>query len=249
MKHSTRENLAALRRGMRHGIPIALGYFAVSLTLGIAAQNAGIGAGPAALMSLLVTASAGEFAGITMIAAAATYIETAVMEFVANARYLLMSCALSQKISKDTRFYHRFIMGFYVTDEIFALAAAVPGKVNPFYIYGAVLVASPAWTLGTYIGAVLGSALPTRAVSALSVGLYGMFLASIIPPARKNKIVAGLILLSFAVSGAAAVIPGISALSAGTRTILLTVVLSAAAAILFPQKTEETGKEADADAR
>ncbi len=249
MKHSTGENLAALRRGLRHGIPIALGYFAVSLTLGIAAQNAGIGAGPAALMSLLVTASAGEFAGITMISAAATYFETAVMEFVANARYLLMSCALSQKISPDTPFYHRFIMGFYVTDEIFALAASSPGKVNPFYIYGAVLVASPAWTLGTYLGAVLGSALPARAVSALSVGLYGMFLASIIPPARKNKIVAALILLSFAASGVCTVIPGIASLSAGTRTILLTVVLAAGAAILFPVREESVQKEANDHAR
>ncbi len=249
MKHSTRETLAALRRGMRHGVPIALGYFAVSLTLGIAAQDAGMGAGPAALLSLLLTASAGEFAGITMMAAAATYIETAVMEFVANARYLLMSCALSQKIAPETKFYHRFIMGFYVTDEIFALAAASPGKVNPFYIYGAVLVASPAWTLGTYLGAILGNALPARAVSALSVGLYGMFLASIIPPARKNKIVAGVILLSFAASGAAAVIPGIASLSAGTRTILLTVLLSAGAALFFPVKTDDSKKEAAADAR
>lgn len=248
MKPTTRENLLALRRGMRHGIPIALGYLAVSLTIGIAAQNAGVAAGQAALMSLLVTASAGEFAGITMIAATATYFETALMEFVANARYMLMSCALSQKIAPETKFHHRMIMGFYVTDEIFALAASSPGKLNPFYLYGAILVASPGWTLGTFLGAVLGAALPARIVSALSVGLYGMFLATIIPPARKSKIIAGLVLLSFIASGAAAVLPGISSLSDGTRTILLTLVLSVGAAILFPVRKVES-KEAETDAR
>lgn len=249
MQKRRRENLSALLRGIRHGIPIALGYFAVSLTLGIAAQNAGMTPGQSALMSLLVTASAGEYAGITMIAASATYIETAIMEFVANARYLLMSCALSQKISPDTKFFHRFIMGFYVTDEIFALAAGARGKLNPFYIYGAVLVASPAWTLGTFVGAVLGSTLPARIVSALSVGLYGMFLASIIPPARKSKILAGLIALSFLASGICAVLPGISSLSEGTRTILLTLLLATGAALLFPLKPEkETAHEEVSDA-
>lgn len=238
MQKRFRENTAALLHGIRHGIPIALGYFAVALTLGIAAQNAGMTAGQAALMSMLVTASAGEYAGITMIAASATYIETAVMEFVANARYLLMSCALSQKLSPDMKFHHRFIMGFYVTDEIFALASGVTGKLNPFYIYGAVLVASPAWTLGTFIGAVLGNTLPPRIVSALSVGLYGMFLASIIPPARKSRVLAGLVALSFLASGISAVLPGLSSLSEGTRTILLTAVLSTAAALLFPVKPD-----------
>ncbi len=242
MQKQRRENLSAFLRGIRHGIPIALGYFAVSLALGIKAQEAGMTPGQASLMSLLVTASAGEYAGITMIAAAATYIETAIMEFVANARYLLMSCALSQKLSPDMKFRHRFFIGFYVTDEIFALASGVTGKLNPFYIYGAVLVASPAWTLGTFVGAVLGSALPARIVSALSVGLYGMFLASIIPPARKSKILAGLIALSFLASGVCAVVPGISSLSEGTRTILLTLVLATGAALLFPVKPETAEK-------
>lgn len=248
MRNHPSRNYTEWKRGVRHGIPIALGYFAVALTLGIAARNAGITPAQATLMSLLLNASAGEFAGFTMIAASATYIETAIMEFVANARYLLMSCSLSQKLSPEMKSRHRFIMGFFVTDEFFALATSTPGKLNPFYYYGAITVASPAWAIGTYVGAVLGNALPARAVSALSVGLYGMFLATIIPPARKSKILTGLIALSFLLSGVLSVIPGISALSEGTRTIILTVLLASLAAIFFPIKAEADGKEA-ADAR
>lgn len=249
MRNKSRQNLTELTRGFRHGIPIALGYFAVSITLGIAAQNAGVTAVQATLMSLLLHASAGQFAGITMIAASATYIETAIMEFVANARYLLMSCALSQKLSPEMKTRHRFLIGYFVTDELFALGVGTNGKLNPFYYYGAALAASPAWALGTFIGAVLGNALPVRAVSALSVGLYGMFLATIIPPARKSKVVAVLIALSFLLSGAASVIPGISDLPEGTRTILLTVLLSVGAAVFFPVKSETEDKEVSADAR
>ncbi len=249
MRKNSRKNLSELCRGMRHGIPIALGYFAVSLTLGIAAQkDAAMTPLQAALMSLLLHASAGEFAGITMIAAGASYLETALMEFVANARYLLMSCALSQKLSPQMKTRHRFLIGYFVTDELFALGVNTQGKLNPFYYYGAALTASPAWALGTLVGAVLGNALPARAVSALSVGLYGMFLATIVPPARKSKVIAGLILLSFLLSGAAAVLPLLSEMPEGTRTILLTVLLASGASILFPVRNAEGKKEGETDA-
>ena len=249
MRNASRKYFTELWRGFRHGIPIALGYFAVALTLGIAAtKDAGMTPWQAALMSLLLHASAGEFAGITMIAASASYIETAIMEFVANARYLLMSCALSQKLSPQMKTRHRFIIGYFVTDELFALGVSADGKLNPFYYYGAALAASPAWALGTFVGAILGNALPTRAVSALSVGLYGMFLATIIPPARKSKILACLIVLSFLLSGAAAVLPWVSALPEGTRTILLTVILASLFALLFPVKNDAE-KEAAANER
>lgn len=239
MTHQHGANRACFLRGMRHGIPIALGYFAVALTLGIAARAAGMSAWQATLTSMLLNASAGEFAAFTMIGAGAGYLEAAVMEAVANARYLLMSCSLSQKFSDSTLLRHRLLVGFYVTDELFGISMAEPGYLNPFYTYGAVSVAAPGWALGTFVGVVLGNVLPLRAVSALGVGLYGMFLAIIIPPARKSRVVAGLVAVSFAASGLAAAVPALAAVSAGTRTIILTVALSAAAALLFPVREEE----------
>ena len=122
---------------------------------------------------------------------------------------------------------------------LFGITIARPGWLNPFYTYGAIALAAPAWAAGTACGIIAGNLLPLRAVSALSVALYGMFLAIIIPPARKSKVVAALVAISFALSFVCTYLPGISALSDGTRTILLTVAISCAAAILFPVKQEE----------
>lgn len=226
------------KKGLKNGIPIALGYFAVSFTLGITAKNAGLTALQAMLASFTLNASAGEFAGFTLIAAGASYLEVALMEFVANARYLLMSCALSQKLSPDTSLLHRLLIGYDVTDEIFGISIAVPGKLNPYYTFGAIAIAIPGWSIGTYLGVVMGNTLPANIVSALSVGLYGMFIAIIIPPARRSKIIAGLVAASMAASFAFSKLPYISSISSGMRTILLTVAISALAAFLFPIKED-----------
>ena len=231
-------------RGMRDGIPICTGYFAVSITLGIAARNAGLTVWQATLASMLTNASAGEFAAFTLIAANASYWELIIMEAVANARYLLMSCALSQKFSPATGLGHRLGVGFGITDEIFGISVTSPGFLDPFYSYGAMAVALPGWALGTCVGVLLGNILPLRAVSALSVGLYGMFLAVIIPASKKSKIILGVVIVSMAASFAMEVIPVFGAIASGTRTIILTVVIASAAAILFPVKEEEK-EEAD----
>ena len=216
--------------GMRDGVPIALGYFAVSFSLGIAARSAGLTPIQGFIASLFNNASAGEYAAFSLIAAGATYVEVAIITLIANARYLLMSCALAQRFAPGTPFFHRLIIGYDVTDELFGITIARPGCLNPFYTYGALM--------GTALGIVAGNLLPLRAVSALSVALYGMFLAIIIPPARKNKVVAALVALSFALSFACNYLPGIASLSDGTRTILLTVLISCGAALLFPVKND-----------
>ncbi len=233
-----------LREGFRDGIPIGLGYLAVSFSLGVAARNAGLSAFQGFLVSLLNNASAGEYAGFTVIAANGAYFEIFLMTLIANARYLLMSCALSQKFSPDTPLIHRILVGYDVTDEIFGITIARPGMLDPFYSYGAILIAAPAWAGGTALGVIAGNLLPARAVSALSVALFGMFLAVIIPPARKNRVIALFVLISFAASFAATYLPLISRLSDGTRTIILTVLISAIAAILFPVNEEEEAKNA-----
>lgn len=230
-------------RGMRDGIPIALGYLAVAFTLGITARNAGFSAVQAMLTSFTLNASAGEFVGFTLIAQNAGYIEVMIMEAVANARYLLMSCALSQKLSPDTPIWHRLLIGYDVTDEIFGVSIAVSGKLDPFYTYGVMTLALPGWAGGTFLGVAMGNILPLRAVSALSVGLYGMFIAIFIPPARKSKVIAGLVAVSFAASYVFSRAQVFSGLSSGIKTIILTVVISLAAAILFPVKDEEEETE------
>lgn len=232
------KNKNAFTDGLRDGLPIGLGYLAVSFSLGIAAKKAGLTAFQSFLVSFMCNASAGEYAGFTVIAADAAYIEIAIVTLITNARYLLMSFALSQRIAPKTKLRHRFFIGYDITDELFGIAIARPGYLNPYYTYGAVLTAGPCWWVGTMLGNIAGNVLPTSVVAAFSVALYGMFLAVIIPPARKSKIIAGLVAFSFAASCAAAYLPVVSEISDGTRTIILTVIISSAAALLFPRKEE-----------
>jgi len=226
-------------RGMRVGVPICLGYLAVSFTLGITAKNAGLSAFQATLTSFLVNASAGQYAAFTLIASQGGYLEMALLTLVTNARYLLMSCSLSQKLSPQTRLWQRCTVGFAVTDEMFGMAIAEPEDLSPFYYFGMMTVAMPGWALGTFLGVVLGNALPAALVSALGVGLYGMFMAVFLPAARKDRVVLGLVALSFLLSWLFSVIPVFQAISSGFQIIILTVVLALGAAILFPVQEAE----------
>lgn len=231
----------SILRGLRDGFPIALGYFAVAFSLGITAKLAGLSAAQGFLASFLNHASAGEYALFSLIAANAAYWEVAMVSCIANARYLLMSAALSQRFAPETAFIHRVFVGFGITDEIFGLGVARRGWVSPAYLYSAFLLADVFWAGGTTAGIVAGNILPANVVSALSVAIYGMFLAIIVPPAREDRTVAGLVLVSFACSFAFSVLPLLRTLSSGIRTILLTVAISALAAALFPAKIEEGG--------
>lgn len=232
------ENKKAFIDGIKAGIPIGLGYFAVSFSLGIMAKNSGLNPIQAFVVSLLNNASAGEYAGFTLIAAGATYVEVALMTFIANARYLLMSTAMSQRIEPGTSVLHRIGVAFDLADEVFAVSIARPGWANPNFTYGVISVALPGWSIGTAIGCVAGELMPIRLVSALSVALFGMFLSVIIPTGKKNKVVLFFIILSFALSFVCNYIPYVNALSEGTRTIILTVMISAIAAAAFPVRDE-----------
>ncbi len=225
-----------LLEGMRDGLPIALGYFVVAFTLGIAAKNAGLNALEGFFASLFNNASAGEYAGFTVIASGGTLLTMAILTLVANARYMLMSTVLSQKCPENLPLYHRILVAFDVTDEIFGITIARPGPLNPYYNYGAMLVALPGWSVGTALGIMAGSVLPLSAVSALSVALYGMFIWVIVPQGKNDHIIAVLIALSMLLSLGASLAPVISDLSAGTRTIILTVLIAGLAAYFFPHK-------------
>ncbi|MBF1027060.1 MAG: AzlC family ABC transporter permease, partial [Lachnospiraceae bacterium] len=207
---------------MRDGIPIAAGYFAVSLALGIAARNVGFSALQATAMSGLFHASAGEYVAITLAGAGAAYIEACMMELVANIRYLLLSFSLSQKLKTGTPLRHRLVLAYFLTDEIFGLSIRVPGFLNPFYSYGMITVASPAWILGSLFGVVLGNVLSARIVSALGISLFGMFLAIIIPPAKKDAVLLFFVTLAMLFSGLFSYLPLTSRIAPGLRTLLLT---------------------------
>lgn len=225
--------------GMRDGVPIGLGYFAVAFALGITARNAGISAAQGFVMSALNNASAGEYAGIAAIKANAPYLELALLMLITNARYLLMSCALSQRVAPELSIWHRMLIGFDITDELFGIGIAHPAPLEPFYMYGAYCVAIPGWAGGTAIGIIAGNLLPAMVVNALSAAIFGMFIAVIVPPARKNKTILVLVLASFATSFIFSIIPAIAGLSESLRIIILTLIIAVAAAIIRPINDEE----------
>ena len=235
----SQHNKAAFAEGVKDGVPIALAYLAVSFSLGIAAKNVGFTPWQGFVVSTLCAASAGEYIGFTMVAAGATLMETAIATLITNARYLLMSCAMSQRTDPKMPFFHRIFIGQFITDELFGIAIARKGMINPFYSYGAFLVAIPAWSFGTALGVVAGNIMPISLASAFSVALYGMFIAIIIAPARKDKAVALVVVASFILSSVGAYLPLFAGIAEGTKTMVVTVAVATVAAILFPHNDEE----------
>ena len=221
-------------KGMKDGLPVALGYLAVSFTLGIAAVKSGLTPFQAFATSALNNTSAGEFAAFSLIGAGVSYMEIALTTLILNMRYILMSCALSQKIDKNTPIVHRFLMAYDVTDEIFGLSIMSEGRLDPKYTYGLIAISAPSWAIGTYLGAVMGSVMPAGVLSAMNLALYRMFIAVIVPPAKKDKTIAVVIAVSMLSSLMFSILPGLREISSGIVVIILTVVISLAAAILFP---------------
>ncbi len=195
------------------------------------------------LASALNNTSAGEFAAFTLIGAGVSYLEVAVTTLILNMRYVLMSCALSQKADNSISTPQRLFMSHYITDEIFGLLIMSGDKLDFKYVFGIIAVSGPAWTLGTVLGALSGGIMPASVLSAMNVALYGMFIAVIIPPAKKDKTIALLIVVSMVSSLLFSILPGLKNISSGMTIIILTVVISLAAAILFPVEDKKKKKE------
>ena len=232
-------NRESFIKGIRDGIPIGLGYFAVSFSFGMLAAAGGLSVGQATLLSLLNLTSAGQVAGLNLIMAGSSYVEMALTQLTINLRYCLMSFSISQKLERDIPQFHRYIVAFGITDEIFGVTASRRGRVSPWYSYGAMSMAIPGWTAGTKLGAVSASLLPGFITSALGIALYGMFLAVIIPPAKKNRAVLGVVVGSMAMSTLFQAVPLLQRVSTGFMIIIVTVAAAGTAAFFCPVATDE----------
>ena len=232
-------NFILFKRGLKNGIPIFLGYLAVSFTFGIAARSAGVSSIEAVLISATNLTSAGQFAALSVIAAGSGYIEMALTQLVINLRYCLMSSSLSQRFDTKMKAYHRYLISFGVTDEIFGVSSAyIHENVPPAYCYGLIAASWPGWVGGTALGCISGDILPASVLSALGVALYGMFIAIIVPPVKTNKVLLGVVVISMLLSLVFAVTPILKEISSGFRVIILTLVIAGVAAWLFPIKEE-----------
>ena len=217
--------LSSYTRGIRDGLPIAIGYFAVSFSLGILMRNSGLDPLQGLLMSLVNNTSAGEAAAVGIIADGGSYLEMAINQAVINIRYFLMSAALCVHLDPGLSLGRRMLVGFDVTDEIFATLIGQKRPVSEYFAYGLASITIPGWAAGTVLGIVFGDILPADIVSALSVALYAMFIAVVIPSMLGSWL--------FTLEPIAAYI------SEGVKIIILTLVISALAAVIWPLKEDE----------
>ena len=224
-------------RGLRDGIPICLGYYAVSIAFGLLAVSQGLTALEAVLISATNLTSAGQFAGLTIIAAMGSYVEMALTQLVINLRYMLMSISLSQKVDEKFTGIWRFILGFGITDEIYAVAVGQE-SVSRQYFAGLMALPILGWSGGTLTGAILGNVLPEIITNALGVALYGMFIAIVIPAARDSRPVLFAAAVSIAVSMVLRYIPLFAGISGGFAIIICALTASALAAVLYPVEEE-----------
>ena len=231
--------MATFQTGLRRGVPVGVGYFSVSFGFGAMAASQGIRALDAALISITNLTSAGQFAGLTLILAGAGLWEMVLTQLVINSRYALMSLALSQRMGKRIGFWPRLLIAYINTDEIFALAMAEREPLTTPFLLGLGLTPVAGWTLGTLLGALAGSVLPLSIRTALGVMLYGMFIAVVIPPARKERPVFYAVMLALVFSCLFAWVPGLKEVSAGISIVICTVAAAAVCAWLFPIADEE----------
>ena len=227
-------------KGIKDGIPICLGYLSVSFGFGILAVGLGLSILSAVGISLTNLTSAGQVAGVGIIAAGGSLLEMALTQLVINIRYSLMGISLSQKLDGSFNTFHRMVASFGITDEIFAVAVSQK-YVSPFYMYGLTVISALGWVLGTFLGAAAGNILPSSISSAMGIVLYGMFLATIIPPAKKEKGVLAAVLAAAALSIVFEFV--LKSVSGGFAIIICSVISAAVCAVLFPVKDEKEAEE------
>jgi predicted branched-subunit amino acid permease len=226
-------------QGIKDGMPICLGYFSVSMAFGLAVVLAGMPLWSAVLTSLTNVTSAGQFAGVNLMLEHAPFVEIFMTTIIINMRYFLMSLSVSQKVSSRMTMGQRLAVSFGITDEIFAVSMQRKGELSAVYMFGLILMPVVGWTMGTLTGAVATSFMPKALSDAMGIALYGMFIAIIMPDARKEKSVLYTIIMAVAASYAFTYLPLLNRLSSGWVIIIITIAVSAVAATLFPIKVEE----------
>lgn len=236
MKARTSTQNAPFRLGLVQGVPIALGYFSVSIGFGLLATTGGLSIGQAVLISMANLTSAGQLAGVQVMLAGGGLLEMAISQLFINLRYALMSVALSQKLEDSIRLPQRLGLAFFITDEIFAVSSSQSGQLSSRHMLGLALLPYCGWALGTLVGAIAGTALPALIRDGLGIAIYGMFLAILMPPLRKDRAIRTSILIAVALRCVLMILPGLSSIPSGFSVVLCALAASVFCAVRYPVK-------------
>ena len=230
--------MSSYMRGLRYGIPIGLGYLSVSFTFGIMAVSYGLSWWQAVLISMTTVTSAGQFAGIGVMLYPGQYIEMLISQLTINIRYSFMSISLSQKVDSKFKGIYRWLLGFMMTDEIFAVASSETNVTRSFFA-GLSTIPYLGWTVGTLIGALLGNVLPHRLMSALSLAIYGMFVAIVVPEMKRRRTVIFVVIMALIFSCLFYYVPLLNRISSGLSISICAILAAVLGAVLFPVGEEE----------
>ena len=232
-----------MKQGIKDGIPIGLGYLSVSFTFGILAVSRGLSTLQALFVSMTTVTSAGQFAGLTIMCSGGAYLEMLTAQIIINMRYALMSISLSQKTDERFRGRFRWLLGAFITDEIFAVAISQKENVTHQYFWGLSIMPYLGWSLGTLFGAICGSIIPQSLSSALGIALYGMFIAIIMPKMREDRKVLNVILIAVILSCIFYYTPGLNRISVGFSITICSVIAAGIGAVLYPDRSQEVENE------
>lgn len=227
--------LNEIKDGIKDGIPIALGYFAVSVAFGVSAVQSGVPAWGTTLISLTNLTSAGQKAGVDVMAVGGSILLIILTTLVINMRYFLMGVSMSQKVSEEMPVWQRVLVAFGITDEIYAVSMGRKTSLTSQYMAGLIIPPIFGWSGGTLVGSVATNFMPEILASAMGIALYGMFIAVIVPPAKENKNVLFAVILAIGMSVAFMYTPFLKPLSEWA-IIIITILVSSIAATLFPVK-------------
>ena len=230
-------------RGLRAGVPIGLGYLSVSFTFGIMAVSYGFDWWQAVLISMTTLTSAGQLAGIGVMTVPGQFLEMIVSQLTINVRYSFMSVSLAQKTAPAFRGIKRLLLGFFMTDEIFAVASREK-EVSTVFFLGLSVIPYVGWTLGTLLGSVIGNVLPEIVMNALCLAIYGMFLAIVAPDAKGSRAILTVVIVAAALHCVFFYTPVLSSIPAGLTVSICAIVAAVLGAILFPVKNEAREEDA-----
>ena len=232
----------SFKNGLRDGLPICFAYLSISFAFGIFALSSGLSAWEALLLSMANVTSAGQFSAVPIITVGGSFLELILTQFVINLRYALMSISLTQRFDDKIRLRDRLLIAFMNTDEIFAVASSKEKKVGKLYMFGLALTPYLGWSLGTLAGAIAGDILPKMLTDALGLAIYGMFIAIVLPAAKKEKKTALCVLCAIVLSNLFVYCPGLNRISDGIRIILCSVTASLLFAALDCKKGQEASR-------
>ncbi|MGB4405628.1 MAG: AzlC family ABC transporter permease [Sphaerochaeta sp.] len=188
MEFSDKQESLTLRRGVREGFPICVGYFPTAMAFGLVCRDVGLKIWEAVLFSVTNFAGSGQFLAINLLASGSLILEIFIGVLLINMRYLFMGAALNNKLEDGIHGPKRLLVAHGTTDEVFSIAVLHNQRLSWPYMIGLEGIAYIGWVGGTALGFLIGMVLSSELQMAVGVTLYAMFISLFAQELRQKGI-------------------------------------------------------------